>query len=118
MTRINCFSSASKIAENKIAVRKISESRKSITWGKNTGALMFAALLIVCSLTVGCNSDKPKPVSSNNQIPVTQNPTPDTMISSNTPAPAGSAREAGSEESSQEASRDCHVCGSELWRYV
>lgn len=87
MTRINCFSSASKIAENKIAVRKISESRKSITWGKNTGALMFAALLIVCSLTVGCNSDKPKPVSSNNQIPVTQNPTPDTMISSNTPAP-------------------------------
>jgi hypothetical protein len=93
MTRINCFSSASKIAERKIAenmiaVSKISESRKSITWGKNTGALVFAALLIVCSLTVGCTSDKPKPVSSNTQIPPTQNPTPDAMISSNTPAPA------------------------------
>ena len=81
MTRINCFSSASKIA-----VRKIAESRKSITWGKNTGALLFGALLIVCSLTVGCTSDKPKPVSSNEPIPVTQNPTPNTMLSSNTSA--------------------------------
>jgi len=88
MTRINCFSSACKIAENKIANNRISESRKSITWGKNTGAHLFAALLIVCSLAVGCTSDKPKPVSSNNQIPVTQNPTPNTMLSSNTPAPA------------------------------
>jgi len=83
MTRINCFSSANKIAKNRIF-----ESRKSITWGKNTGALLFAALLIVCSLTVGCTSDKPKPVSSNAQIPVTQNPTPNTMLSSNTTAPA------------------------------
>jgi hypothetical protein len=83
MTRIHCFSSASKIAEN-----KISESRKSITWGKNAGALLFGALLMVCSLTVGCTKDEPKPVSSNNQIPVSQNPTPNTMLSSNTPAPA------------------------------
>ena len=88
MTRINCFNSASKIAENKIAENKISESRKSITWGKNAGALLFGALLIVCSLTVGCTKDEPKPVSSNNQIPVSQNPTPNTMLSSNTPAPA------------------------------
>jgi hypothetical protein len=87
MTRINCFSFASKIAENKIAENKISESRKSITWGKNAGALLFGALLIVCSLTVGCTKDEPKPVSSNNQIPVSQNPTPNTMLSSNTPAP-------------------------------
>jgi hypothetical protein len=83
MTRINCFSSASKIA-----VGKIAETRKSITWGKNTSALLFGALLIVCSLTVGCTSDKPKPVSSNEQIPVTQNPTPNTMLSANTPPPA------------------------------
>src|ERR1700691_2699241 len=83
MTRINCFSSSVKIA-----VRKIEESRKSITWGKNTGALLFGALLIVCSLTVGCTKDEPKPVSSNNQTPVSQNPTPNTMLSSNTPAPA------------------------------
>jgi hypothetical protein len=81
MTRINYFSSASKIA-----VKKIAESRKSITWGKNTGALLFGALLIVCSLTDGCTGDKPKPVSSNEQIPVTQNPTPNTMLSSNTAA--------------------------------
>jgi hypothetical protein len=88
MTRINCFSSASKIAERKTATSRNSESRKSITWGKNTGALLFGALLIVCSLTVGCTKDEPKPVSSNNPIPVTQNPTPNTILSSNTPAPA------------------------------
>src|SRR6201997_3140127 len=58
MTRIN-------------ALRKFAETR-SMTWGKNTSALIFAAVLIVCSVTVGCSSDKPKPVSSNNQIPVTQ----------------------------------------------
>ncbi len=43
-----------------------------LTWGKNASALVFAAVLITCSVTVGCSSDKPKPVSSNNQIPVTQ----------------------------------------------
>jgi hypothetical protein len=58
MTRIN-------------ALRNFAETR-SMTWGKNTSALIFAAVLIVCSVTVGCSSDKPKPVSSNNQIPVTQ----------------------------------------------
>lgn len=43
-----------------------------LTWGKNASALIFAAVLIACSVTVGCSSDKPKPVSTNNQIPVTQ----------------------------------------------
>lgn len=43
-----------------------------LTWGENASALVFAAVLIICSVTVGCSSDKPKPVSSNNQIPVTQ----------------------------------------------
>jgi hypothetical protein len=47
-----------------------------MTWGKNAGALIFAALLIVCSVTVGCSSDKPKTVSSNNQIPVPQTSSP------------------------------------------
>jgi hypothetical protein len=60
MTRINTF-------------RKIEVS--SVAWG-NFSALVFAAVLIICSLTVGCSSEKPKPVSSNNQIPVTQAPTP------------------------------------------
>jgi hypothetical protein len=41
----------------------------SVTWGKNnfdktTSTLVFAALLIVCSVAVGCSSDKPKPASS------------------------------------------------------
>src|ERR1700688_4311275 len=62
MTRIN-------------ALRNFAETR-CMTWGKNTSALIFAAVLIVCSVTVGCSSDKPKPVSSNNQIPVTQSPSP------------------------------------------
>ncbi len=65
MTRINAF-------------RNIAPTRDSVAWGKwstTTSALVFAAVLIVCSVTVGCSSssnDKPKPVSSNNQIPVTQ----------------------------------------------
>jgi len=62
MTRIN-------------AVRNIVET-SSVSWGKNTSVLIFAAVLIVCSVTVGCSSDKPKPVSSNTQIPVTQSQTP------------------------------------------
>jgi len=57
MTRINVASNT----ENRF-----------LTWGKNASALVFAALLIICSVAVGCSSDKPKPVSSNNQIPVTQ----------------------------------------------
>jgi len=53
----------------------------SVAWGSKisstrTSALIFAAVLIVCSVTVGCSSDKPKPVSANTQIPVPQTPTP------------------------------------------
>jgi hypothetical protein len=72
MTRINLF-------------RKTAAPRDSVAWGKdsntsniatavlgNANAFIFAAVLIVCSVAVGCSSDKPKPVSSNNQIPVTQ----------------------------------------------
>lgn len=58
MTRINAF-------------RNIAETR-SMTWSKKTSALVFAAVLIVCSVTVGCSSDKPKTVSTNNQISVPQ----------------------------------------------
>src|SRR5579859_7619796 len=72
MTRIN-------------ALRTIAETR-SMTWGKKTSALVFAAVLIVCSVTVGCSSDKPKPVSSNNPIPITQ---PETAIS---PMPAAAVQ--------------------------
>ena len=70
MTRINI----ARTAENRF-----------LTWGRNASALVFAALLIACSVTVGCSSDKPKPVSTNNQIPVTQSQSQPQMQS--TPAP-------------------------------
>jgi hypothetical protein len=92
MTRFDRSSFAKKITDSRNSDSRNSDSRNSMTWGKmlekNTGALLFAALLIVCSLAVGCNSDKPKPVSSNTQIPVTQNPTPNVMLSSNMPTAA------------------------------
>lgn len=57
-------------------------TRDSVAWGKfsniaaatwgNVNALVFAAALIACSITVGCSSEQPKPVSSNIQIPPTQ----------------------------------------------
>ena len=71
MTRIN-------------ASRNTVPTRDSVAWGKwstNTSALIFAAVLIVCSVTVGCSSnDKPKPVSTNNvtqpQPPIASMPAP------------------------------------------
>jgi hypothetical protein len=81
-------------------INAIRNTASSVSWGKNitTAALgdihayVFAALLIICSVTVGCSSDKPKPVSSNQQIPVTQVPSPapvpaPVMQSDNKPAP-------------------------------
>jgi len=79
MTRIN-------------AVRNIAATRNSVTWGKNASALIFAAVLVVCSVTVGCSSDndKPKPVTSNNQIPVAPAPSVITPM----PAPQAAAKPA------------------------
>ena len=63
MTRINDF--------------RPSKALDFLVWGKqNANALFFAAVLIICSVTVGCSKEQPKPVSSNNQIPVTQPPIP------------------------------------------
>jgi hypothetical protein len=96
MTRINAIR-ANAVRSNAIRSNATSNSNQahsvtwgsishsSAKWGKNTGALIFAAVLIVCSLTVGCSSssDKPKPVSSNSSsIPVPQAP------AQLTPAPA------------------------------
>jgi hypothetical protein len=57
---------------NRLSARK---DRDFLTWGKAISAqgsvFIFAAALIVCSITVGCSSDKPKPLTTNNQIPVT-----------------------------------------------
>jgi hypothetical protein len=62
---------------------------ESVAWGKinfdkTTGAVVFAAVLIICSIAVGCSSDKPKTASSNNQSAMTQ-PTPPAVT---TPASA------------------------------
>lgn len=43
-----------------------------LTWGKNASAIVFAAVLIICSIAVGCSSEKPQPITSNNQIPTVQ----------------------------------------------
>jgi hypothetical protein len=85
-------------------VRNSVTTRELLAWGKNiknipanirgnVNALVFATVLIVCSLAVGCSSDKPKPVNANNQIPVPQVETPaipapvPAMQAENKPAP-------------------------------
>ncbi|MGA8437339.1 MAG: hypothetical protein WB762_05775 [Candidatus Sulfotelmatobacter sp.] len=74
MNRINLF-------------RSTPSTLNSVSWGKknfdNTSPLIFAALLMVCSVAVGCSSDKPKPVSS--ETPVAQTIPP--PATSSTPAP-------------------------------
>jgi|ERR1022692_2236999 hypothetical protein len=80
MNRINLFRSK--------GFRSTPATLDSVTWGKTnfdkTGsAVVFGAVLIVCSMAVGCSSDKPKPESSNSQ-PVTTQPilqTPNTPTS-------------------------------------
>jgi hypothetical protein len=82
MTRINLFRTTT--------LHATQPTLNSVTWGKNlaqtnldkniidnTSILMFAALLIACSMAVGCSSEKPKPISSISQSPIAQ-PTPPT----------------------------------------
>ncbi|HXC43272.1 MAG TPA: hypothetical protein VNY51_07120 [Candidatus Dormibacteraeota bacterium] len=85
MTRINLFRNAS--------FRNTAETLDSVSCAKThlaksnfdtTGALIFAALLIACSFTMGCSSEQPKPISSANPTPIMQ-PTPPAVT---TPAPA------------------------------
>jgi hypothetical protein len=98
MTRINAAgnmkvrniaATRSSVTRNSVAWGSKTWDKQATTWSKNTGALIFAAVLIVCSLTVGCSSDnKPKPVASNIQVPAP--PTPNAM----TPMPAPPAQPA------------------------
>ena len=82
MTRINLFRNATS--------RTTPTTPDSVAWGKinfdkNIGILVFAALLIVCSVGVGCSSEKPKTESSNNQTAMTQS-TPALVTTPTAPA--------------------------------
>src|SRR5580698_5383762 len=74
MNRINLF----RVKDvRSTAVRSTPATLDSVTWGKTNfettaSTLAFAALLIVCSVAVGCSSDKPKPVNSSDQSATTQ----------------------------------------------
>jgi hypothetical protein len=93
MNRINLFRNS--------AVRSMTfpgkpETLESVTWGKinfekTTGALVFAALLIVCSIAVGCSSEKPQPASSNNSPAMTQ-PTPPAVTTPPAPVQQAAAK--------------------------
>jgi hypothetical protein len=65
------------------------EARNSFAWRNRAGALLFAAILIVCSVAVGCSSEKPQPVSSNN--PIAQAPVPSTVATMAPPVLAAEA---------------------------
>ena len=74
-------------------VAKKAEAPSSVIWGNKIsvgnkikiGAVSFAALLVACSITVGCSSDKPKLASAGSQIPLT----PPQTMASNLPVPDG-----------------------------
>ena len=83
MTRIN-------------VANRSSETRNSVSWGRtvrnNAGPLVFAAVLIVCSLAVGCSSEKPQPLTSKNPAPIV--PPATTVASNSMPAPPPAAKPA------------------------
>jgi hypothetical protein len=90
MTRINLFRT--------MAVRSTPATLDSVAWGKTnfettTSTLVFAALLIVCSVAVGCSSEKPKPENSTNQSAITQ-PTPPIAASPTTTTTQAAAKPA------------------------
>src|ERR1700726_51632 len=77
MTRINLFRTTEARATT---LRNTPATLDSIAWGKtnfdkNTSTLVFVAALIICSVAVGCSSEKPKTESSTNSSAMTQ-PTP------------------------------------------
>jgi hypothetical protein len=96
MTRINLFRTMQSrtTLSRAISFRTTPDTLNSVAWGKGnfikntfeaSSPLVFAALLLVCSLAVGCSSknEQPKPVSAVNQPSITE-PAPITT----TPAPA------------------------------
>jgi hypothetical protein len=96
MTRINLFRTMTVRSTTSCSTPATLESVAwgKINWGKtdfdkNIGTLVFAALLIACSLTVGCSSEKPKTENSANQPTMAQS----TPLAT-TPVPATPALQA------------------------
>ncbi len=89
MNRINLF--------HRTSNRNTPATFNSVAWGtekktktnleKNAGVVVFAVLLIVCSIAVGCSSDRdtPKPANSTSSA---MTPPPVATTSPVTPAPA------------------------------
>ena len=92
MTRINLFPLNS-VAWGKSNYVKSNHAKANSTKNNfdKTSTLIFAALLIACSLTVGCSSDKPKPISSVNPSPIPQPMPPVTTSSVPTAGPVEQA---------------------------
>lgn len=73
MTRINLFRNASRNkAFRATTFSGTPATPDSVAWGKlnfdkTTSTLVFAALLIICSIAVGCSSDKAKSTTSDSQ---------------------------------------------------
>ena len=98
MTHINLFrtTTSRNTTYRKMTHANTPSTLSSVAWGKNhfnatTSTLIFSALLLVCSMAVGCSNDQPKPVSSAHQSPIV--PTPPTPAAS-TPAPATPVQQA------------------------
>lgn len=98
MNRINALRKAVRI--NPVHTGR--EKPVSVAWGKinleklnferTGGAVVFAALLLVCSITVGCSSDKPK--IENNLSQPTNQPMPPVASSASVMPPAPVAQAA------------------------
>src|ERR1700733_1383398 len=97
MTRINLFPNTPSTL-NSVAWGKTNFAQPNLADKQNlnptTSTLVFAALLIACSLTVGCSADQPKPTSSVNQSSMAQTTPPVTTSSvpAATPVPPTAAK--------------------------
>ncbi len=88
MNRINLFRNPT-IQE--AAICKTPAKNALLAWGKTNfektgGVVVFAALLIVCSVAVGCSSNSSKPATSNNPNPTAPSAAPQMLANSSVPA--------------------------------
>jgi hypothetical protein len=108
MNRINLFRNTT---VGGTTFRGNPETCESVSWGKinfdkTGGTLVFAALLMVCSIAVGCSSDKPQPASTNNSSAMTQATPP---VTTPVTAPATPAVQAAAKAVHKKAIRKAPV---------